>query len=671
MAGDGTFTGGLPNVGVADSGSGAEMATGDFNNDARPDIVAASGLGTASLRLGDGDGTFSAGGNVALGTGPFGVVVADFNGDGFDDLAVTNRGIVSDNGPDQVSIRLRNGPGTFSSATDVVVGDLPLGLAAGELNNDGFEDFVVANNDDGDVSVRLGNGNGTFSSPADVSVGANPRDLVIDDFDGDGVGDLAVATLSGGVFIREGNGNGTFTNEPDVAATGLDVVSGDLDLDGDPDLVIGSQNAGQIQVRLGNGDGTFTAAPDAATGVAQIQEPLVADFNSDGLPDIAALLPSPASLVVRLGNGDGTFDVIPNLPLGGGVSPSMLVTADWDSDGNQDLAVRDSTTDLVDDQLLIRRGAGTAPLAGNLLVNGGFEGSSRANDPATPAPPPITGWERSGNITAARYGMRFSSIFLRRLDAPLFATGGENYLFGGAGPGPATTTAFQTVDVGGSASSIDGGEASSALSAYLGAGNVFDDRMSATARFLDAGGGELGSFVIGPVTAAERKNQTTLLKRAANAAIPLGTRSIRVSLEAVNLDAGGSSAFADNVKLTLDAPDTRIEVALSGKKKQKLLKKKAVLVKATCPIEACTVEAGASARVRKGGGKGAKARTIRTRTLTAQLDPGAPRTLKLKLAKKALKALKSAKKPKFTVTATATDVIGNTASEELSVRGRG
>ena len=60
-----------------------------------------------SVLLGNGDGTFQAGGELRRGLMPASVAVGDFNGDGKPDLAVTNSGSAS------VSVLLGNGDGTF------------------------------------------------------------------------------------------------------------------------------------------------------------------------------------------------------------------------------------------------------------------------------------------------------------------------------------------------------------------------------------------------------------------------------------------------------------------------------------------------------------------------------------------------------------------------------
>src|SRR5262249_7489314 len=149
-------------------------------------------------------GTFQPRVTYAVGTGPWALVVRDFNGDGRLDLAVTDAGdVVFGNGTDPggVSVLLGNGDGTFQPATEYAAGLAPVAMVAGDFKGDGRLDLAVANlgerfgTDVGDVSVLLGNGDGTFQPPITTSGVTNAATLVAGDFNGDGR--LDVATTAG------------------------------------------------------------------------------------------------------------------------------------------------------------------------------------------------------------------------------------------------------------------------------------------------------------------------------------------------------------------------------------------------------------------------------------------------------------------------------------------
>src|SRR5262249_30868046 len=99
------------------------VATGDFNNDGKPDLVTANTLAnTISILLNKGDGTFQAHADYQTGAKPEAEVVGDFNGDLKPDIAVTSYDTMS------VNVLLGNGDGTFRGHVDYQTGAKPVSI---------------------------------------------------------------------------------------------------------------------------------------------------------------------------------------------------------------------------------------------------------------------------------------------------------------------------------------------------------------------------------------------------------------------------------------------------------------------------------------------------------------------------------------------------------------
>ena len=175
---------------------------------------------------------------IPVGSSPLAIAIADFDGDGIADLAVTNQG------ENTVSILLGDGSGGFAPAgSRVPVGSSPGGMATGDFNGDGFADLAVANFNDNNVTILLGNGSGGFTPApgSPFSAGSNPTNIAVGDFNGDGIADLATPSYnSSHVTVLLGNGSGGFTPAPGspfpIGSTPQGISVGDFNGDGIADL---------------------------------------------------------------------------------------------------------------------------------------------------------------------------------------------------------------------------------------------------------------------------------------------------------------------------------------------------------------------------------------------------------------------------------------------------
>jgi len=323
-------------------------AWGDFNGDGKSDLAIVTNGGSDHpqvlvILLGNGDGTFQPGVVYPLtGRTPQTVVVADFNGDGKQDLAVPcfsgGAGV-----PGEISLFLGKGDGTFQSAVSITVGNQAGWLAVGRFNNDAKLDMAVPNPNSNQVEVLLGNTNGTFQPAVIYPVGKGPSWIAAADLNDDGKLDLVTANYgTNDVSVLLGKGDGTFAAAASFPAGSgpSSGVTGDIDGDGKLDLAIVDAGSGNLSVLLGNGDGTFQAPQVHSIGRIP-NSVVIADFDGDGKMDLAVTDPQSATrskgLAVLLGNGDGTFQ----LPVyfDTGQSPNGLIAGDFNKDGKPDLAM--------------------------------------------------------------------------------------------------------------------------------------------------------------------------------------------------------------------------------------------------------------------------------------------------------------------------------------------
>jgi len=205
--------------------------------------------------------------------------------------------------------------------------------------------------------------------------------------------------------------------------------------------------------------------------------------------------------------------------------------------------------------LLLLAGPGAAEQqaipTGNLVRNPGGEANFGGEFHTRNIAP--NGWTKGEGgtpygspIQVIRYGPdgRYPDVAVAR------AIGGGRSFFGGGYPST-LSAAFQMIDVSGAAPEIDGGGVKACLSAYLGGYRDQAGRARVTVEFLGDDEARLGQVQAGPVVQSHRKGVTTLLRRAAQSAVPRNTRQLRVTITAES--GGGSSnyGYADNISVAL------------------------------------------------------------------------------------------------------------------------
>jgi len=315
-------------------------AAGDINNDGIDDLVALNSYDNDCTIFPGKTGTGPSGGdgfNLPTNDMPSAICFGDFNGDGLLDFAISCA--YSNN-----IIVYEGKTGEFPGPADGIsldAGNRPFGIGTGDFNGDGIDDMVVTNIVGGTLTIYAGqegampqNGQGIF-----VSVNSLPTAYIIDDFNNDGLDDIIVMATN--VRFYAGMA-GLFFSEDDAVLLPLQgtarvITAGDFNGDGISDVAFRSLfntavYAGyQMTAPKADEEHTFPAGRLPWRGE-------VCDINNDGVDDIVTANYVGKTLTVQPGKA-GAFPLsLDAVNLTAEFGPVWVASGDFNMDGIDDIA---------------------------------------------------------------------------------------------------------------------------------------------------------------------------------------------------------------------------------------------------------------------------------------------------------------------------------------------
>ncbi|MHC4825211.1 MAG: FG-GAP-like repeat-containing protein [Planctomycetota bacterium] len=296
--------------------------------------------------------------HIELGGQASWAAVRDLTGDEHLDLAVSHR-----QGLGRVTVLTGDGSGLFPELVDYPAGRNPNLVRAADLDGDDDLDLVVLNWDSWDISILINDGGGAFTLAQNVPVNrtagssSSPAWAEVVDLDGDFDLDIATVGLGGHgiVHVLLNRGDGTFATAMQEAVAGIAddevlaaVTAADFDGDGDVDLVTRAGDVNFVDrliVLANDGAARFVTATEIQLLASLGGSPwdiTSADFDGDGNIDLAwvshILSTRAVGFLRNEGTGVPTF-ASPEQTIVLGGFPRGLVPADLDGDGDLDLAV--------------------------------------------------------------------------------------------------------------------------------------------------------------------------------------------------------------------------------------------------------------------------------------------------------------------------------------------
>jgi hypothetical protein len=193
------------------------------------------------------------------------------------------------------AVRCWAGTVSFSNYVAYATGSSPEAVAIADFNGDGRNDVVMStsfssNTNDNSILVFFQNASGGLNPPVRYAVGANANSIAVGDFNGDGRKDIAVGKTGNGIRVFWNDGSGGFTNFTDyTTANSYWICAGDFNNDGRTDLAGIGWASGKVDVFTQATNGTLALTGQYSASYDGNNDLKAGDVDGDGLTDIVVM----------------------------------------------------------------------------------------------------------------------------------------------------------------------------------------------------------------------------------------------------------------------------------------------------------------------------------------------------------------------------------------------